>query len=86
MYVLLLNSNIYCHANEIASILRLKYTSISIKNNIINNKYIKFYSEMFDDSYVHQDVKHIFQNLSNKYNINCDFLLYKELTRSQILI
>ncbi len=86
MYILLLNSNIYCHANEIASILQLKYTPISIKNNSINNKYIKFHSEMFDDSYIHQDIKHIFENLSNKYNINCDYLLYKELTRNQILI
>lgn len=85
MYILLINNNLYKYTTEIAKSLKDKFSNVKIKNNSINNQYIRFYSELFEDIFVHEYISDLFKNLSNKYNIIPDFLLYKELTRKQTL-
>ena len=87
MYILLINENLYKYVSEISDILLTKkYKYIKIKNNSINKKYMKFDTEIFEDTFVYNDIEDIFDSISQKYNINCDYLLYKELTRKQILL
>jgi hypothetical protein len=85
MYILLINDNLHGYVNEIVDILNKNFNYVRVKNNTINNTYIKFHSELYEDQYVHNHIRSIFKAISDKHGVLCDYLLYKELTKKQTL-
>lgn len=84
MYILLINDNLYKYITEIVNLLKENFDYVKIKNNSINNQYIRFDSTIFEDIYVNECILKLFKNLSDKYHIIPDYVLYKELTKNSL--
>jgi hypothetical protein len=86
MYILLINDNLHYYVNEIIEMLNKTFNYVKVKNNTINKMYIRFNSELYEDQYTLNHIRTIFNTISDKYGIVCDYLLYKELTKKQAIL